>query len=430
MSGPKCTTYRRDPALTTAMLEAASQQAALREAARQEEATRRALLRAAAERDRVVQEVKALNARINAFATSCEVVRVRYGPAITTEAPVILQIGAQSTRELEAWCTRVDKQLAAADLELRKQSARAIAAQLFAEKSAPGTERQLVDAAELFEDRGSVGASAAAAERVTAGAVVREEMEQTLARVLARLLPDCTEEDRASTRDAAARATGAVTSGEASSWLVELRHRVQQANTRAEARRGEVDEAVRLLHVLESGRGAVVEAIRDQLGEVVAGRAALDESLRRQAAVCRSEVAQQVEQRYVIASVTDALSGMGYQVSEGFETLTVSAGSLRLTRGDWSEHAVNLVVDQEGGELRTAVVRTTAGNDDDAFRVDVEREEQWCASFHQLRDRLARAGLATEVQLATAPGEVPVPLVASPPAPAARNRAEHRHRAR
>ncbi|MFJ1546089.1 hypothetical protein [Streptomyces sp. NPDC088246] len=430
MSGPKCTTYRRDQALTTAMLEAAAQQAALREAARREEATRTALLQAAAERDRAVQEVKSRNTRISAFTTSCEVVRTRYGTAITTKAPATLHIGAQPTRELEAWCTRVDKRLAAAELELREQCARAIATQLFADNSASGTEHRLVDAAELFADRGSAEASAGAADRVAAGAAAREETEQVLARVLARLLPDCTEADRASTRDAAARTAGAATSGEASTWLVELRLRVQQANTRAEARRREVDEAVRLLHVLESGRGAVVEAIRDQLGEVVAGRGILDEPLRRQVVACRSAVAQQAEQRYVIATVTDALADMGYQVSEGFETLTVSAGALRLTRGEWSEHAVNLVVDQEHGELRTAVVRTAVGDDDDASRVDVEREEQWCESFRRLRDRLAQAGLDTEVQVATAPGEIPVPLVASPAAPPARTRAGHQERTR
>ncbi|MGW2928319.1 hypothetical protein ACWC8S_25910 [Streptomyces fungicidicus] len=422
MSGPKCTVYRRDPALTTAMLEAAAQQAALREAARRQEATRMALLRAAAERDRVVQEVKSCNARINAFATSCEAARTRYGAAITAEVPAALRIGAQPTEELKTWCARVDKRLATAELELREQCARAIAAQLFADDSVPGAGRRLVDAAELFTGPASSEASEDAA--------VLEETEQAVARVLARLLPYCTEADRVSTRDAAVRAASAATSTEAGTWLVELRLRVQQANTRAEARRREADEAVRLLHVLESGRGAAVEAIRDQLGEVVAGRGGLDESLRRQVAACRSAVAQQAEQRYVIATVTDALADMGYQVGEGFETLTVSAGTLRLTRGEWSEHAVNLVVDQELGELRTAVVRTAVGHDDDAARLDVEREEQWCESFHQLRDRLAQAGLDTEVRLATAPGEIPVPLVASPVAPAARTRAGHQERTR
>ncbi|WP_441249533.1 hypothetical protein [Kitasatospora sp. McL0602] len=414
MSGPKCTTYQRDQSLTAALLRAAAEDAAVREATRRgEEAAREAALRAAAARDAAVRAVKTRNAWITALAEAGEGLKKQYGTAVTVRPLEPLPLGTQSTSELETWCAEADHALAAAERELGEQTARAAATAVFADVAGPAAERRLIDAAELFAEPTGV-----------------EEIEQTVTRVLSRLLPDCDEGDRAAAQLAAARVAGAAGPDEARSWLTETRLRVQRANAGAEAKRRDAGEAVGLLHDLVNARGADADPVRALLAEVVAGRRTLDEALRRRVSGCQAAVEAEAEQRYVVNTVTDALTDLGYEVGQGFETLTVSNGALRLSRSEWPEHAVNLVVDQQSGQLRTAVVRTAAGGGDDGSRLDVEREEQWCEDFHELRGRLAQAGLSTEIQVAAPPGQVPVPLVVAQVSPSTQARPGHRERER
>ncbi|WP_224273808.1 hypothetical protein [Streptomyces sp. LS1784] len=428
MSGPKCTTYRVDEALTAAALRAAAEDAAVREATRRrEEAARQAALQAAAARDAAVRAVKSRNARIAALAVSLEGFEQQYGASVGARPLEPLRIDAQSTSQLEDWCAEADRALAAAERELREQAARALAASLFADVAGHTAGRRPVGAAELFADRPKPSGVVVSE---SSDEAAREEVEQTLTRVLSRLLPDCGEGDRADARQAAARVAEATTLDEARTWLTETRLRVQRANSAAKARRRDADEAIGFLHDLENARVADVDPVRALLAEVVAGRRALDEPLRRRVAGCRAAAEAEAEQRYVVNTVTDALTDLGYQVSQGFETLTVTDGALRLSRSEWPEHAVNLVVDQQGGQMRTAVVRTAAGSGDDDAHIDVEREEQWCQDFHELRGRLARAGLSTDVQVAVPPGEVPVPLAVSPAASSTRARPRYRERDR
>ncbi|WP_426403144.1 hypothetical protein ACN9M0_04450 [Streptomyces sp. R-07] len=434
MSGPKCTAYQFDESLSPEALRAVARNAALREATRRrEDAAREAALRAAAARDAAVRAVRTRNARLAALTASREDLGEQYGSAITVRPPEPLRLGTQSTAELEAWCAETDRTLATAERELQEQTARAVATELFAGMTGRTAERRPVDAAELFADQpdasGTVG-SAHEAEAEHADETAREDVERTLTRVLSRLLPDCGTGDRTDARLAAARAAEAATLDEARTWLTETRLRVQRANAAAETRRRDADEAIGLLHDLEHAREADVDPVRALLAEVAAGRRALDEPLRRRVADCRAAADAEAEQQYVVDTVTDALTDLGYHVGQGFETLTVRDGSLRLSRSEWPEHAVNLVIDQQGGQMRTAVVRTAAGGGDDDAHIDVEREERWCQDFHELRDRLARAGLSTDVQVAVPPGQVPVPLVVPPVAAGTRARPRYRERDR
>ncbi|GGV04168.1 hypothetical protein GCM10010275_49450 [Streptomyces litmocidini] len=436
MSGPKCTTYQLEQSFTVAELRAATRDAAVREATRRrQEAAREAALRAAAARDAAVRGVKTRNARITALSLAREDRGKRYGAAISVRVPEPLLIGSQSTSQLEAWCAETDGALAGAERELREQTARALAAELFAGLGGPAAGRRPVDAAELFADRPEASPARPSGTDGARGGdgAAREDVGRALARVLSRLLPDCGEEHRADARTAAARVAAAATLDEARSWLTETRLRVQRANEAAEAARHEADEALGLLHDLEGFEDTgetEADSVRALLAEVVSGRRALDRPLRRRAADCRAAAEAEAEQRYVVSTVTDALADLGYQVGGGFETLTVADGVLRLSRSEWPEHAVNLAVDRQGGQLRTAVVRTAAGRGDDDAHVDVEREEQWCRDFRELRGRLAEAGLRTDVQVAVPPGRVPVPLVVAPAASGPRARPGHRERER
>ena len=57
-----------------------------------------------------------------------------------------------------------------------------------------------------------------------------------------------------------------------------------------------------------------------------------------------------------------------------------------------------------------ALLRTEPAESDDQRRLDVEREEQWCASFEAARERLAEAGIHADVRWRVEPGEQRLPV--------------------
>jgi hypothetical protein len=115
----------------------------------------------------------------------------------------------------------------------------------------------------------------------------------------------------------------------------------------------------------------------------------------------------------VLDSITAAFEEMGYEVRTGFETITAADGEVVLTRGSWPDHGVRMRVDAPAGgprHVRAAMVRTRAARSEDDRRLDVEREREWCEAFEAARDRLAAAGVRSEVTWRLEPGvrELPV----------------------
>ncbi|MGH3911370.1 MAG: hypothetical protein ACRDRM_11130, partial [Pseudonocardiaceae bacterium] len=150
--------------------------------------------------------------------------------------------------------------------------------------------------------------------------------------------------------------------------------------------------------------------LRAALESVVAGRRELDSELHTDALAACERVRAEQESGYVRDALTRGLEKLGYQVDQGFDTFTGQGARLRLARDEWPEHAVSMVVDS--GEVRAMVVRTEIADGDDAMRLDLEREQQWCADFEELRDRLVGDGLRLDVQRLVPPGERHVPVAA------------------
>lgn len=192
-----------------------------------------------------------------------------------------------------------------------------------------------------------------------------QELSQTLARVLGRLATNISSEHSAEIERAAARVNEATSFDEATAALADVRIRVHDANNEA--------------------------AVRQERA-IAAARA-------------------QLEQQYVAETVTTALTELGYEVSEGFETLTAHRGEAFVTRDDWADHAVKMRIDTDNAgtrQLRVAMVRTREASSVDDRRRDAEREEQWCDSFAELRTRLNTLGVQTEVTWAIDKVRLPV----------------------
>lgn len=339
------------------------------------------------------------HARISAVAEALAAARRDLGVQISAGLPERLRYEGQDATTLAAWCADADRALDRAEGELSVVIARAITTRVARLASPPGA---------------SLPGVAAAQDEAAAGDSEGAERAATLERVLSRLAPDATTTDRDAVM-AAARAAAAARPEEAESMLTDVRVRIQQANTAARRRRDSALTAARLRYGLAGLPGPDADTARTRLADVIAGRAALDGELEAQARELSVLAASAREREYVAAQVAESLTGLGYEVSEGFETLASRGAEGRVTQPGWPEHAVKLKVDQ-AGELRFAMVRTAAAGPADDEKADAEREKAWCASFEQARASLANRGIVTTVTWRLDPGTHRLPVSAGPAA--------------
>jgi hypothetical protein len=327
--------------------------------------------------EQAIAEVLDRNARIDALAASAR----RNDAEIALPAP--LEPADRTADELVGWCREADAALAQAEESLATAIASAATGRIFA-------------------------APEKVTEAVTPVAPLPpSELSATMARVLARLLPDTTDDDRRRVTEAAELAAAATTPDEAESRLTEVRIRIQQANERARRRRDDRAAAARFL--LELRNHPEADDVRARLGEVADGARLFDDALRAEAVRLVEDLQRQAEHEYVKRTLREAFEELGYELGEGFETLTAQEGEAVLTRGDWAQHTVKVRVD-DARQVRMALLRTEPAESDDQRRLDVEREEQWCASFEAARERLARAGIHADVRWRVEPGEQRLPV--------------------
>ncbi|RFU41720.1 response regulator receiver protein, partial [Actinomadura logoneensis] len=300
--------------------------------------------------ERAVREVVERNARIRALAElGAEGLPDPLAPS-----------GDDAADELTAWCARADAALDEAEAALSRRIATDIGTQIFT------AEALTSDTSSATPDPHAASATHAA----SAADAVPARIDEALERVLARLLPDTTEQDRRDVVEAARLLAGPGAEYDAETVLTEVRLRVQKANENARARRE--------------------EARREQERR----------DAREQA---------EAERRYVLSAVTRAFEDLGYEVQQSFETVTADDGSLVLSRGDWPDHSVRMRLDGEA-KLRAKMMRATPVLSENDRRVDVEREQEWCDAFEEARERLRDAGIGSDVTWRLAPGVERLPV--------------------
>jgi len=341
---------------------------------------------ALAEWEAAAREVVDRNARLQVLAA-------RPGGTPGLPAPLVLQ--GQSREQLTAWCAMVDQALDGVERTLLAEAAAAVSVVLACAQRGSGAVVEAADALAAHQQ---------------AGAAPPPGLIAACSRILGSLSADLPPDERAEVLAAVARVRDCTTPAEQQGWLAELRVRVREANGVAAQRRDQARRAATMLQALAESTEPATAALRGELESVVAGRRALDPELHQSALAACERVRVQREDSYVRDSLTRALGKLGYEVEQGFDTFTGHRNRLRLVRDQWPEHAVSVLV--EGGEVRTMVVRTSSAEGDDAQRLDVEREQQWCVDFDELRDQLTGDGLRVDVQRLIPPGARQVPVAA------------------
>jgi len=372
-----------------------------------------------AERERwaqAVREVATRNARIEALRAA-----VTGDESVEVLVPVPLVLAKQGLDELFTWCQRTDAEL---ERVQRVAVERSIRRMILAGVLAAGVEdraRPVATAADVLAVESGVSGTSA----------WREQISEQVQRVLTRLPAETMAVERDELSQATARVLAAPTLGEARNRLDDLRLRMGEVSRAVAARRDEAAEAAALLQPLAHAIAAPdgtdsVDSVRIALNDVLAGRRRLDARLRDEAVRAVTVVKEAVDRVYVQRTVTEALGELGYTVEEGMQTMVPRGGALQLAHSGWPQHAVRVLVDAEGRELRAVVVRTRQDGGWDSAQADEERERQWCASLRRLRDLLEDRGIGYDVHTLVDPGIRPAPVVTTQEPPAAGTRAEAR----
>lgn len=334
------------------------------------------------------RQVIELNARI-------DVLRAHAPDDLADQVPDPLRPCTETPAELAAWCATARTTIEALEQDLTQRTATAALSVL---------RQTIVLARPVTAQEAFDRYHEALADDATRGRATPPDALADVSRILDRLTPDVSAEDRADVLAAAAQVAVPRPDVDHHTLLDELRFRVQRAGERARARQADAVTAARMLQAIP----ADATSLRTELSAVVAGRRALDDDLRTRGAQAVEQVRDELEREYVRASVADTLAALGYEIDGGFTTVTGHPDRMRLVRPDWSAHAVQVVVD--GEEVRTAVIRLADKAGADARREDVEREEQWCADQERLQEVLGESGLHVVERTLVPPGERVLPV--------------------
>ncbi|MFD0683769.1 hypothetical protein [Actinomadura fibrosa] len=379
---------------------------------------------ARSEWERAALRVVDRNARLTVLAAECATAATGAAEAMTAAAPALpppLSPAGRPIEELDAWCASVETELERAERWLAHAAAADVEARMAKAwlEARPGSVPPEVLSAEAVA--ASRADRARAAERAHADGIAAD-----VARVVGRLALDAREPDRILVQESAARVF-VPDRHEERSRLDDLRHRVAKANAAARRSRADALDASMLLQALGQDAAPAAEPLRAALAQVVRRERELDAALRARAAARCAGLRAEAERRQVRAALVEAVSDLGFDVTEDLETLRVGE-RLELSRGDWPDHAVALVID--GMELRAGVRRTQGAGGEEERRVDRERAEAWCEEFRKVRDRLAGEGVRVATRELTEPGERPLPVRAMAPRRRTVQKARRRERPR
>lgn len=365
----------------------------------------------------VVIEVATRNARIESLRANAA------SRPLSMDIPDPLVLTGQSVEQARAWCGQVDGTLDA----LASRIAEDARVTLLNSLRIGLTQGRVLTANEVLRTTTSPPAAklSPATERVLID----------LDRVVARLSPEASEEDRRQIASAAARITARSGLKDAQARLQDVRYQVQEANEGVNRRREQAVRAAALMQPLliaaadpdllpPSSRGW--GQVRAALSDVLAGRRQLEQWMEDAAARCAAEVKAAADHRYIRERVLAGLQELGYTVDEDFETRVPVGGVLSVAHEDWRSHGVRIRLDESSAQLTAMVVRTEADGGWDAAAEDEEREAQWCAHLPELTQVLRRQGIELSLVRATEPGTRVVPMVAAS-APASRHRDTHVH---
>jgi hypothetical protein len=337
-----------------------------------------------------VTEVVTRNARIAAMAATA---RSLGDPTVTV--PCQFDVSGKCLRDMYEWCRRADEQITSSQRELAASITAAASRRLAA--SLPPADVKRVTAERLLAERrerltaAAVTVQAAApADRSRPAADLAEITRQVEER-LGALDPEARPEDVAAVAEISALAKSSPLA-QARTHVDHLGGAVTEANNKVRDARA----AARLLQGVEldplpCDLDAHDLAVVTSLKSVVAGEHRLDEDLTCDAQRMLGKVEAAGARSYLREQIRQIMEANGYQLEGDFTTLRPGVDNLTLTRPDWADHHLRLVLGED--KLSYVTLRDHRVEGDAAALADRERCAQSRAAVEQLSGTLRSQGV-------------------------------------
>ena len=374
MSGPKCASYRIDPAV---LAEARRRMAALDV------------------RDGLIDQIALLETALAA--------RRGTGLADALEWQLASVSPSAATTEIEAWNVRAARALDRAESELaeverneRQQDIRSKVAAVASGAAAEQIRRQAAATAGAGEPR-------RADESPTPADEVDRQAEIDL--LVDRLPLGATAQERDAIEEQIselARAAGA----EFGSRLVGVKAEMQRIERDAAARAETSRRAEQLLRTLDGLEGAEIIESRGLLQRALSGETALLDSDVERVARARSTAAADFERRLVATKIEEALRLSGIEVGAGFATDVVDGEKAYAAARSSDEHAVEFQL--RDGLVDMRLVRASGASD---ARRDTEAEIEFCKDVGRVSSTLHSRGVDLRLVSNQPPGASAVEVV-------------------
>ena len=282
--------------------------------------------------------------------------------------------------------------------------------------------------AEVLAERGDSAAASRSSQSVVD--TDRQRRQKLVERLLARLPAGIPQESLAELQTVAAEFMTSPSPAQAQTAELRLRHRLDRMTHEAERQKAMSDEAARLQKELEAAAPRQAPDLLAQLARVEAGKGGMTNDLRRRVREAIADGRARADHEYAAQVIPEALSELGYEVEEGFETLFLEDGIAHFQRPEWGNYAIRLRVEPQADRMAFNMIRfgeeaTTASKQD--IR-DVEVEAAWCAEFPTLTEAFAQEGIELNIHHQAEAGDRSLD-VASPDElrlPASRRRTETR----
>lgn len=243
-----------------------------------------------------------------------------------------------------------------------------------------------------------------------ASEISQEERNSKIISILEQAIPSGPEAVLNEIREFARHVAASKESGRFEVLIIELQYRMQKYNEIARVVQNEVKLAIRLREKLVGLSNETIAHLDQELERIERQELKLRASLPSEVEAAIKNIRKELDQQYAGMVIREELIKLGYHVEEGFETLFVSGGKVRLKKAKLNEYHVAMDVDPSSGRLGVHVARIGDPKERPSpqqLARDTHMQNIWCEDFAKVLLASEHRGVRGRVFGHVRAGELP-----------------------
>ena len=181
--------------------------------------------------------------------------------------------------------------------------------------------------------------------------------------------------------------------------------KANKATQKSRAQRERIDALIGQLTAVdtEPAKQLLIRATKDHWDD--------PEVLARQVATVEREAQKLADRHFAMKVTAECLTDLGYEVEQGFETVSVEKGVGLVRRASWRGYALQIRAGANREDVAFNIVRLDSPSGSAAR--DFEVETEFCEDFRRFVDAAATRGLDTRLTRREPPGALALQVVQS-----------------